>query len=364
MSYIEPRLRKRGNKWQIDYVSPDGRRRRLSAGRDFRMAERMRIKYANWLLDGKDPEREIEREQVARKKQFITLRELFPIFMERYGSKRSKSTQTSYRTSFKNICRCPELAETPIENINRGLMIDYMNARIKQDGVSARTVDLEKAFVSVMLSCAVDWDDLDRNPLRSMKRFSKGEKRNVTLSPEQAEALIAELDGPIADIVEFALYSGMRKGNILTVLIEQIVFNDRNNTAMINAVIKGGKKEVLPIALDAVDVLRRVIGDRTEGYVFINPETDRPYVQVHRAIDRAIRHLGLTAEDGSKLRFHDFRHVRANWWLDGGARLEDVQAAYGHTNKATTERYITVDKQAVGERLSLIKSPGKKLYRG
>jgi hypothetical protein len=61
MSHSEPQLRKRGNKYQIDYISPDGWRRRLSAGRDFRVAIHLRIKYDNWLLDGKDPEREGER---------------------------------------------------------------------------------------------------------------------------------------------------------------------------------------------------------------------------------------------------------------------------------------------------------------
>jgi len=359
MAYIEPRLRKRGNKYQIDYVNPDGRRRRLSAGRSFQIAERIRIKYATWLLDGKDPEKEGERERLARQKSSVSLKELFPIFMERYGSKQSRNMQTSYRNSFKNICRCPELAEIPIGDITRGLMIDYMNVRLKQDGVSTRTVDIEKAFVSVMLSCAVEWGNLDTNPLLSMKRFDQGKKRDVALSGEQLEPLITALEKPISDIVEFALFSGMRKGNILNLLIEQIEFHPQWTTAMITTVVKGGRKETIPVGPDAVATLRRVIGSRTEGFVFPNPSTGRPYISIHKVVDQAIRKLGLTAEDGSKLRFHDFRHFRASQWINAGARLEDVQVALGHKSRVTTERYVTADKQAVGARLSLIKSPGR-----
>jgi len=211
----------------------------------------------------------------------------------------------------------------------------------------------------VLLSCAVNWGDLDKNPLQGMKRFDKGEKRNVVLSPEQAEMLIAELDGPIADIVEFALYSGMRKSNILNLRIEQIEFHPRWPTGIITTVVKGGRKETIPIGPEAVETLKHVIGNRTEGYVFLNHHTGRPFISIHKVVDKAIRKLGLTAEDGSKLRFHDFRHFRASTWLNAGARLEDIQIALGHRSRVTTERYITIDKQAVGERLSLIKSPGR-----
>ncbi|MBW7996486.1 MAG: site-specific integrase [Candidatus Glassbacteria bacterium] len=80
---------------------------------------------------------------------------------------------------------------------------------------------------------------------------------------------------------------------------------------------------------------------------------------MHKVVDREIHRLGLKAEDGSKLRFHDFRHFRASQWINAGASLEDVQVALGHRSRITTEKYVTVDKQAVGARLSLIKSPDR-----
>ncbi|OGG02359.1 MAG: hypothetical protein A3F83_10640 [Candidatus Glassbacteria bacterium RIFCSPLOWO2_12_FULL_58_11] len=67
--------------------------------------------------------------------------------------------------------------------------------------------------------------------------------------------------------------------------------------------------------------------------------------------------MGLKAEDGSKLRFHDLRHYRASFWSAAGASLEDIQVGLGHENRATTERYITADVAAVGQRLNQMKRP-------
>ena len=37
--------------------------------------------------------------------------------------------------------------------------------------------------------------------------------------------------------------------------------------------------------------------------------------------------------------------------------VEDIQAILGHRNKSTTEKYVSVDKRAVGERLSVVEKP-------
>ena len=46
------------------------------------------------------------------------------------------------------------------------------------------------------------------------------------LSVEQARTLINELPATIADIVEFAIYTGFRKENILSLCIESVRFHD------------------------------------------------------------------------------------------------------------------------------------------
>ena len=67
-------------------------------------------------------------------------------------------------------------------------------------------------------------------------------------------------------------------------------------------------------------MLRHVIGDRTEGFVFINPQTQSRYVSIHKTFDRVVRRLGLTV-NGTKLRIHDLRHIFATWLHREGVNL-------------------------------------------
>ena len=180
----------------------------------------------------------------------------------------------------------------------------------------------------------------------------------MDITIHQLQALVDELKSPLSEIVEFSAWSGMRKENVLNLRIEQIIFNDLNGTALIIAKLKGGEIEETPIGPEAVKVLRSMISDRTEGYVFPNKRTGKSYVSPHKTIDRVIRRLGLTARNGSKLRFHDLRHFRASWLRNvANMSLEDIQAVLGHRNKSTTERYVSVDKRAVGDRLSVVEKP-------
>ena len=93
MKYREPRIRRRGKRWQIDFINPEGKRRQLTGGYTKESAERRRIKFASWLIDGKDPEMEVEKERVKHQLQTITIREMFPIFMDRHGRNRSLKMQ-------------------------------------------------------------------------------------------------------------------------------------------------------------------------------------------------------------------------------------------------------------------------------
>lgn len=340
--------------YSLHFTSPDGNRRRLSVGSHRQAAERLAVRCGDWLLEGKDPEREMEHAKQTEKAKAITLREFFPVFMERYGCHRAKKTQESYHGSFQNLCRCPELMDTPMGNIRRGTVIDYMNVRMRQEGVTAATVNREKAFISVMLSRAVEADILDRNPILGLKSFKEADKREVSLTPSQAAALIDALPTQGTQwIVAFAIYSSWRMENILSLRIEDVIFHDTQPTASVRLTVKGGKVKTLMLSENAVEVLKQAADGRKEGYVFISPKTGTRYKARMNSFDKAVRKLGLTAENGSKLRFHDLRHVYSSWLHQAGVSLDDLRWLLGHEDRSTTDRYVTPNLQVVGEALKL-----------
>lgn len=307
--------------FSLHYTNPDGRRRRLSVGPDHQLVQRRSVKFTDWLLEGKDPEIEIQKARNNETAQAITVRELFPDFMSRHGTHKSTNMQISYRNSFKNICRCPEIADSPIGAVTLAMVLDYLHARMKQDKVTPATVNREGAFLRCLYARACEWGILDKNPLQWLKQIPESGKREVAITVDQAGKLVDQLPVPIANIVEFAIYSGFRRGNILGLKIEDLVFHDLQESSEALIVIKGGKRKRFLLGSHATDVLRRSIGNRKEGYVFLSPRTGTRYGSVHKAFDRAVRKLGLQV-NGTKMRFHDLRHVFATWlsqcWCESG----------------------------------------------
>ena len=118
--------------------------------------------------------------------------------------------------------------------------------------------------------------------------------------------------------------------------------------------VKGGRRETKPLKPATVNVLRRAIGKRKEGYVFIKPATDTKHRNVWKTLSRSVQISGLKTVAGDTLCFHDLRRIFATWMLEGGAGLEAVQYFLGHRSILTTSRYTTVNKKVMGEKLTLL----------
>jgi len=354
MARLKPvHIIKRGKMYQLYYYSPRGERRRLSVGNDYESAQLLAVRFNDWLIEGKDPESELQKAQQKETMKTITVREFFPMFIERHGKLRSFKMQMSYQSSFKNVCRCPYLVDSEMGTISKRLVLDYMYARIKSDGVKAATVNREAALLKCMVSKAAEWGILESNILQGLKLLPESEKREVFVTLEQARELISSLPNPIDDIIEFAVYTGFRKENILSLCIDSIRFHDLSQTGEVIIHLKGNRLESFPLGPTAVELLKRVIGAREEGFVFINPHTGTRYVSIHKTFDRAVVKLGLTV-NGTKLRIHDLRHVFATWLHREGVSLDALRFLMGHKNRATTDRYTTIDRLSIGNVLSLM----------
>jgi integrase len=139
-------------------------------------------------------------------------------------------------------------------------------------------------------------------------------------------------------------------------IFEDVRFHDLTASGEVYLEVKGGRRILFPLGERAVEVLKQAIGKRDEGYVFINPRSGSRYSSIQTSFNKAVNEVGLTALDGSKLRFHDLRHVFSNWLhRDGeGASLDQLRTLLGHKDRATTDRYVTVNHRAVSKVLSLL----------
>ena len=261
--------------------------------------------------------------------------------------------QVLYTYLFKNIRRCPKMCDISMGDITKRLVLDYMHARVTQDGAAPATANREMAMIKCMLSRAVEWDLLSHNPLSGLKTLREAEKRDVDLSFEQTTALIRVLSEPIASIVEFAIYTGFRKENILSLKVEQVRFHDLTPTGEIELVVKGGRREIFPISPAAVEVIKRNICNRKKGFVFINPETGTRVHTIQKSFNSAVCWLGLTV-NGTKFRFHDLRHLHATWLHKAGVSLDIVRVLLDHRDISTKDRYVSYDRLSYGGALSAI----------
>jgi len=67
-----------------------------------------------------------------------------------------------------------------------------------------------------------------------------------------------------------------------------------------------------------------------------------------------VRRLGITISNGTKLRIHDLRHVYATWLHREDVSLDKLRFLLGRKDRATTDRYTSVDRLETGKVLTLI----------
>jgi len=254
----------------------------------------------------------------------------------------------------------------PIGQLTRATGEDYLILR-RQDTfngktITVATVNREGAWLKGMLERAVDWEYLSENPFRKLTKFKEMNKRDVDLSLEQVEELAAALPHPMNLVVIFAACRGLRAEEIFSLRIENVTFFDmvpdsHTPVGKIVQKVKGGIAKTFVLDAQSTSVLQQAIGDRTEGYVFINARTRTRYAGVSQSFRKAVNRLGLTALQNGKrvpLTFHDLRHCFVTWLLNQGVPIDIAQHLVGHQSSQMTERYASRDSMALGRALSLL----------
>lgn len=257
------------------------------------------------------------------------------------------------------------LANVKLDDLTAWRIESWRRTRLKS--VTAKTTNLDLAYLKAMLTRACAWGHLASHALAKVKTLSVDDIGRLRfLSPDEETRLRtaltsrddkrrAERDSAnewrrereydewpaygtytdhLTPMVLFALNTGLRFGEI-TGLKWRDVDLVRALVTVVTHHAKSGKARHVPLNSDAVTVLRawRPASPSLDAYVFPGPEGDR-LVDVKTAWTSL-----LTAATIKEFRFHDLRHTFASKLVQSGVDLNTVRELLGHADIAMTLRY-------------------------
>lgn len=331
-------LYRRGKVWWMNF-SYQGQQVRASTGQiDRRAAELILGDTRRQLRDGAY--------RVTLEEQTRTFGELMERLLREHVTR--KASQRSYIGYTKRL-RGFFGDGTPLASITPRLIVEYKN-QLFADKLAPASVNRHLATLKKAFNLAVrEWEWCQRNPVLSvsMERESNGRDRWLTV--EEEHRLLAACGPWLRDLVQFALGTGMRMGEILslswrgvdltrrTVMLFHSKNGERRTIPMnhtILSLIKAKKEEAHLIKQPTGNVIP--LNGENPGDLVFRSKAGTPIESGHlrRSFRLALKKAGI--ED---FHFHDLRHTFATRLVQAGIELYKVQRLLGHKSPMLTQRY-------------------------
>jgi integrase len=140
-------------------------------------------------------------------------------------------------------------------------------------------------------------------------------------------------------LVILAIGTGMRRGDLFNLTWEKVDFQ-RGLIYVPNS--KTGRDYAVPMNEDVRSTLKQIRSTtRGGGYVFINPDTAKPYTDVKHAFGTACQLAGI-----ENLHWHDLRHTFGTRLAEAGCSEATIADLMGHSDPQTTRRYTHATDRA------------------
>lgn len=208
----------------------------------------------------------------------------------------------------------------------------FRASRIKK-GNSKSTVNRYLQLMGKMFNLAIEEGYLEENPARKVKPFSeKDTLKERILTEKEEEKLMENCSDTLKPIIAVALNTGMRRAEILGLKWENVDFQAKRIRV---EKTKNGRVRFIPIN---DDLFKQILNLKSENgqsaFVFFNPATKKPFLDMKTPFKRACRISGIEG-----LRFHDLRHTFATRLAEKGIIMRDIRDLLGHFSVTVTERY-------------------------
>ncbi|MGB3342170.1 MAG: site-specific integrase [bacterium] len=261
----------------------------------------------------------------------------------------TKYLQFSKANKRPNVYRCDKgfiknllkiFSSRRIESITAYEVEQYMMKR--KANVTPSTVNRELTCIRHMYNKAVEWGLLDHNQLSTVKKYKEPPGRVRFLSEEEMKSLIEACSEHLKPIVVMALYTGMRKGEILN--LQWCDMNFENKTITVKK-SKNNEIRTIPMHNILYSILK-AHRNGNDGQPVFTYNNGCPLGDFKRSFATALKNANI-----KDFRFHDLRHTFASHLVMKNTDIRTVQELMGHKDIRMTMRYSHLSnahlKQAV-----------------
>ncbi|HXX74407.1 MAG TPA: tyrosine-type recombinase/integrase [Nitrospiraceae bacterium] len=315
-------LVKRGNMWWMSFMYQGQQVRRSTGTADKRLAEAILGKVKVQIIERRFFEKPEE--------QYRTLTEL----MDRYASEHA-ARRANHRRELTSIQNLKGFFGNPtLDQITPKLIVAYKNRRYT-DGVKPATINRELATLKKAFNLARrEWEWCTDNPVCRVSMEKEHNTRDRWLTMEEEQQLLAAAAPWLRELVVFALYAGMRMGEILALTWAGVDLFRRTVTVVRS---KNGERRTIPVNATVLDLLKHKYAARPRSIDIVF------HSQTHTPLDGSnIRRALIAALDIAKiqdLHFHDLRHTFATRMVQARVDLYKVQRLLGHKSPIMTQCY-------------------------
>ena len=233
-----------------------------------------------------------------------------------------------------DLCRLKKLISyfrnTELREITPLMIERFRKSRFKE-GNAKSTTNRYLALMKKLFNLAISENFAEENPVCKVRLYSEKDTfKERILTEEEEQKLVRNSAEYLRPIIAAAVYSGMRKSEILNLKWNQIDFDSKQIRV---EKTKSGRVRFIP--LSGILLAELLTLRRENPFVFANPETKKPYVDLKKGFKAACEKAGIEG-----LRFHDLRHTFASRLVERGVDVETVKELLGHSSILITQRYL------------------------
>ena len=259
----------------------------------------------------------------------------------------SKINKRSYKSDLHMLTIIREYFKDIIaQDVKVETLEKFKEYLLKIRGLKNATVNRYNSVLSKTFNLGIANKLVRENPVRFVGKLKENNYKIRFLTSDEEKRLMEVLPEYLKPIVICALQTGMRRGEIFNLKWSNIDF-DYGFIELLET--KSGKSRRIPISARLMNILDAQ--PRINEYVFINPETKKPYNDIKKAWYSSLKKAGI-----ENFRFHDLRHTVATRLADSNIDLVVVKEILGHADIQTTMRYAHAVPQRKFDAISVLNS--------